>query len=378
MASPDSDPAPQVVRLTNEGSAPLQYMIDSDQSWLSVSPSNGSLPSGARAEIEVSTLRAGVWPDTHRGRLTIKPAGQSNQNPEEIAAVPVTFVVTPANGDPTSSPMPSVDEILNRASRVAGAAAGANLILFGTNLALGDGNAEGADTDSAMPLPTVLQGARVIVTDSVGIRRLAGLLQTTPGAISLVVPEGVSEGPANVTVRREGVASDPFTIEIRAVAPGLFSANLSGTGVAWGWALRVDGNGEVSLEPLADLNAPVESRAAVPIDLGAGRDDVFLGLVGTGIRGWRSEVNATVAGQDIHVDHAQAHSEWPGTGLDRSGAVAAQPDAKRRARGGPDRRWPPAELGYRRHSVAGLNDGGGERRSGTLRRTVSSRAMPGG
>lgn len=36
-------------------------------------------------------------------------------------------------------------------------------------------------------------------------------------------------GPANVTVRRVGVASDPFTIEIRAVAPGLFSANLSGT-----------------------------------------------------------------------------------------------------------------------------------------------------
>ena len=312
VSPPDSDPAPQVIRLTNEGSGSLRYLIDSDRSWLFVSPSDGSLLSGAHVEIEVGVQSAGVWPDTHRGQLTITPAGQEDQDPEGIAAIPVTFVVTRTNGDPTSAVNPSVDRILNRASRAPGAAAAANLILFGAELALGNGLAEDAATDGAIPLPTVLQGASVTVTDSLGVPRLAGLLYASPSAISFVAPEGVSEGSANVTVSREGVASDPFSIEIAAVAPGLFSANLSGTGVAWAWALRVDGNGDVSFEPLADFDAPVGSRAAIPFDLGAGADDVYLDMLGTGIRGWRSELNATVAGHDIQVQHAQPHPTSPG------------------------------------------------------------------
>ena len=312
VSPPDSDRAPQVVRLMNEGYGSLRYLIDSDRSWLFVAPSDGSLLRRAHVEIEVSVQRAGVWLDTHRGQLTITPAGQEDGNPEGIAAIPVTFVVTRTNGDHANAVKPSVDRILNRASQASRAAAAANLILFGAELALGNGLAEDAATDGAIPLPTVLERASVTVTDSLGVPRLAGLLYASPSAISFVAPEGLSEGSTNVTVSRASVASDPFSIEIGAVAPGLFSANLSGTGVAWAWALRVDGNGDLSLEPLADFDASVGSRAAIPIDLGAGADDVYLDMLGTGIRGWRSELNATVAGPYIYVNHAQPYAEWPG------------------------------------------------------------------
>ena len=312
VSPPDLDPAPQVIRLMNKGSGSLRYAVDTDRSWLSVFPNNGSLLSGAQAEIEVSVRSAGIWPDTHRGQLTITPAGPDDSNLETLAAMPVTFVVTRSNGNSASAVKPSVDQILNWASRVPGAAAEANLVVFGTELALGVGHAEIADPDGAIPLPTVLQGASVTVIDSLGIPRLAGLLYASVSALSLVVPQRVSEGSAEVTIRREDVASDPFSIEISAVAPGLFSANLSGTGVAWAWARRVDRNGDVSFEPLAEFDAPVGSRAAVPLDLGPVTDDVYLDMVGTGIRGWQSDVNATVAGQDVQVQRAQPHPQWPG------------------------------------------------------------------
>lgn len=53
---------------------------------------------------------------------------------------------------------------------------------------------------------------------------------------------------------------------------------------------------------------------ALPIDLGAATDQVYLSLYGTGIRGFSalSNIKATVAGVSVPVQAAAAHSVYPG------------------------------------------------------------------
>ena len=85
--------------MTNNSSGPLDYLIRSDRTWLSVFPNHGILAGGEDAEIAVSAVSAGVSPDTHRGQLTIMPAAQTAENTEVIADVAVTFVVTPTDGN---------------------------------------------------------------------------------------------------------------------------------------------------------------------------------------------------------------------------------------------------------------------------------------
>ena len=309
---PDADPATQLIRLANKGTGPFQYVIDPDRTWLSATPASGTVAGGSTAEIEVGALSAGVWPDTHGSRLTVMASAPNSQVLETVAAIPVTFVVTPAATQDSPVAAPSVEQVLNRASRTPGAAPSANLLLYGTDLALGEASAESAALDGSVPLPTVLHGASVTVTDSLGAARLADLLHVRPAAISFLVPDQVSLGTASVIVKRSGAASDPLSVEIAAVAPGLFSANLDGTGTAWAQAIRVDADGGMSVAPAADFDAPAGSRAPVPISLGTATDRVYLSLLGTGIRGWKQELRATIKGGDVEISHSAPHSESPG------------------------------------------------------------------
>src|SRR5262249_46888894 len=79
-----------------------------------------------------------------------------------------------------------------------------------------------------------------------------------------------------------------------AVAPGLFTANASGQGVAAAVVLRVKENGTQSYEPVAQLDPAQNRLVPVPIDLGPATDQLFLILYGTGIR-FRSSLATTTA-----------------------------------------------------------------------------------
>ena len=321
VSPPDADPATQIVRLTNNGTSSFRYVIDLDRAWLAATPANGTLGGGSTAEIQVGALTAGVWPDTHGGRLTIMASAPNSQVMETVAAIPIIFVVTPASSGDSAAAAPSVESVINRASRTPNAAPSANLALFGADLALGEGPAENVALVGSEPPPTVLHGASVTVTDALGTAQLAGLLYVGPGAITFIVPEQVSPGTASVIVRRAGAASEPFSVEVAAVAPGLFSANLDGTGTAWAVAIRVDADGEASVEPVADFDAPVGSRTPIPISFGAETDKVYLQLIGTGIRGWERELEATIGGAEVEVPSAAPDSRSPGYDVVRLGPL---------------------------------------------------------
>lgn len=97
VAPPGSDPAAQVVRVTNSGNSTASFSFVGDRVWLFANPSQLSIASGATAEIRVSALGAGMDTDTHNGHLNVLYSATNDLTHDTLAAIPVTFVVVPAS-----------------------------------------------------------------------------------------------------------------------------------------------------------------------------------------------------------------------------------------------------------------------------------------
>src|SRR5262249_43539859 len=133
---------------------------------------------------------------------------------------------------------------------------------FGTSLATRTQSAE------TWPLPTSLAGTQVLVKDSLGVERLAPLFFVSPGQINYQMPPGTATGTAMVTITSGDGAISTCLVEIAAVAPGLFSANADGQGVAAAVALRVRANGELSYELIAQYDEAQKKYVTQPLGLG--------------------------------------------------------------------------------------------------------------
>jgi uncharacterized protein (TIGR03437 family) len=148
---------------------------------------------------------------------------------------------------------------------------------FGVNLATDVAIA------SSLPLPTSLLGTKVTVTDSAGTPRDAPLFFVAPSQINYQVPPGTAEGNATVAVTINNNLVGAGTMKVAKVAPGLFSASATGTGIAAAVVLRIH-NGVQTFE----------SVTATPIDLGPDGDTVYLLIYGVGMRGRSSAGNISV------------------------------------------------------------------------------------
>lgn len=151
--------------------------------------------------------------------------------------------------------------------------------------AFGSGLAISVQIANTLPLPTSLVGTSVKVKDSAGVERLASLFFVAPTQINYLVPANTAAGDAAVTITSGDGAVSVGRVRIANVAPGLFSANSSGQGVAAGEVLRVKANGTQVYEPLSRYDASQQRSVPIPIDLGPEGDQVFLILYGTG---WRN------------------------------------------------------------------------------------------
>jgi uncharacterized protein (TIGR03437 family) len=180
--------------------------------------------------------------------------------------------------------------------------------VFGTALAT---STQAATT---LPLPTTLGGTTLIVRDSFGVERLAPLFFVSAGQINYQIPPGTAPGVATVTVRNGNGTVSAGTVQIESVAPGLFTANASGQGVAAGYVLRVKANGAQSVEPIAEFNAQTARFVPRLIDFGPESDQLFLILFGNGIRNRTSQfrVTVTVGGVDCEVLFAGAQGGFVG------------------------------------------------------------------
>ncbi|MGH9843709.1 MAG: Kelch repeat-containing protein, partial [Blastocatellia bacterium] len=201
---------------------------------------------------------------------------------------------------------------------------GASLATESIVAAFGSGLATATQVATATPLPTTLAGTSLRIKDSAGSERSAPLFFVSPTQVNFQIPAGTTAGAASLTLTGGDSATAAGTLTIANVAPSLFSANASGQGLAAAVALRIK-NGVQTFEPIARFDNAQNRFVAVPIDLGAENEQVFLLLYGTGVRyrSGLSAVNVTIGGTDAQVTYAGAQNDLVGldqinVGLPRS------------------------------------------------------------
>ncbi len=167
---------------------------------------------------------------------------------------------------------------------------------------LSTATAFGSDTDPApgIQLPTQLAGTTVNVLDSQGVSRLAPLFFVSFAQINYLMPQGTALGTATVTVTGGDGSVSVGNVPITNIAPGIFTANSTGNGVAAGIVLRVKPGNVQTFEQMVRFDTALNDFVPIPIDLGPEGDSVFLLLFGTGWRGATGASNnsATINGVD--------------------------------------------------------------------------------
>lgn len=171
---------------------------------------------------------------------------------------------------------------------------------------------------SGTPWPTSLGDISVVyVTDSANQQRMAGILFISPSQMNIYIPPGVAMGLATISFPSTGLPPGAGTaalrtvaVNIQKVAPGLFSAAGSGSGVAAATAVRVTLPTEIqSPVPVFLCDQPVQC-VAVPIPLGVDTP-VYVSLYGTGIRGAQS-VSVNIGGIVAPAVYAGPQPQTPG------------------------------------------------------------------
>jgi astacin len=168
---------------------------------------------------------------------------------------------------------------------------------------------------ATLPLPGVLAGTRLVFQKPDKSFITAPLLFVSPGQINFVVPS-LPDGTTTMvaTIDEKGVSTG--AVEIQRVAPGLFSANADGRGVALAWAVKVAASGTQTSQLTFQCGAAAGSCVSIPIDLGGETDQVILLLFGTGIGihggSALSQVTATIGGVNAEVLYAGLQGDFAG------------------------------------------------------------------
>jgi len=184
------------------------------------------------------------------------------------------------------------------------------------------------------PLPTELAGYSLTITDSTQVDRPAGLIVVALGQVNFLIPPETALGSATATLRLNGEIVAAGALEITAVAPGLFSANSSGSGAPAGSVIYVAPDESQRVQDLHELDG--EARVPKPFDLGADDEKVILVFFATGVRGRSDLSNVTASIDGVPVPVAFADDQGEFLGLDQinlgplprilSGRGMAQPE----------------------------------------------------
>jgi len=201
-----------------------------------------------------------------------------------------------ALGQPASAASYAVDAV----------APGSIASVFGEDLSVSEQVAE------SLPLPEALGGVVVEIVDSAGQAHRAGMLFVSSRQVNFVVPANVAQGPARIGVRR--LAANRIAaagrIGIQRVAPGIFTADASGAGVAAGLVLYVADNGGRETDLLFECTS--EGCVSKPVRERGGQ--IFIALFGVGFHGRTSleDVEVSIGGDQARVLYAGPQGEFEG------------------------------------------------------------------
>lgn len=264
----------------------------------------GTVPNGPNQSSWVLRWKA---PATNIGRVTFYVVGNAaNGN----GATSGDFIYTINRSITAFVAAPQMVATVSAASFAPGALAGETIAALFAQGGLSLATVAATTT----PLPTELSGVKVRVKDAANVERDARLFFVSPQQINFLTPQGSSNGAATITVLRDGNPVGTGTLNIEAVAPGLFTANANGQGVAAAVLLRVKADGSQTIESITRFNSNTNRVEAIPLDFGPETDRLFLILFGTGFRSHSglSNVNCIIGGTSAPVDFAGAQGDLAG------------------------------------------------------------------
>jgi uncharacterized protein (TIGR03437 family) len=152
---------------------------------------------------------------------------------------------------------------------------------------------------ASSPLPTVLAGTSVEIAS-----QFAPLFAVTPGQANFLVPPGLSPGTTGLAVVYGMLSTPPELVTITNSAPGLYSANSDGAGVAAANAYTISSANQRTNQTVSTCTSSApRSCLPTPLSLGGATDTLYVELYGTGIRNAAS-VECFVAGQSVPVLYA--------------------------------------------------------------------------
>lgn len=174
---------------------------------------------------------------------------------------------------------------------------------------------------ASQPLPTELAGTTVSIKDAIGKEYQSQIFFVSPGQVNYLMPGQVVLGKATVTITSGSGHTSVSTMEMTSVAPGIFSANSTGSGLAAALVLRVKANGQQVYEQTVEYDSGKGAFNPKPINLSVPGEEVYLVLYGTGVR-YRSSLASVMLNLGGVPASALYAGEAPGyAGLDQINAL---------------------------------------------------------
>ena len=177
--------------------------------------------------------------------------------------------------------------------------------IYGTGLAATSASA------TSLPLPVTLAGTSATIVDAGGVQAPLPLFYAGPTQMNAEIPENAATGPAVITINApSGPVVSP--VVLTPVAPGLFSQNDTGAGVATAIFVTTQANGTQTFSYV--FNNPCQPGSCVPVPFDVSAGNSALVLYGTGIRGAAalSDVTVQIGSQTLPVLYAGAAPDFVG------------------------------------------------------------------
>ena len=208
----DSAPSSQPVSVAGSGLA-FTATASSNGNWLVASPATGTAP----ATVNVSINTTGLSIGTLTGTVVVAGSGGASGS----TTVTVTLNVT--------APLPTITKVTNAASyAAAGVSPGEIITLFASDPAhpIGPATPVGLTLDSSGNVSTSIGGVQVTVGGFA-----CPMIYASATQVSAVVPYEIKQFvSANIVLKFLGQSSNGVPVNVVTTAPGLFTANSSGTG----------------------------------------------------------------------------------------------------------------------------------------------------
>jgi uncharacterized protein (TIGR03437 family) len=129
----------------------------------------------------------------------------------------------------------------------------------------------------------------IVLTDSTGGQWKPSVLYSASGQANYLLPDGLAPGAVTAAITTGDGHQFVDPLYVHAFAPSLFSVTTDRLAAAW--VTRVKADGSTSVEPVFQLDSQMQELIPAAIAFGSATDQVYLSLLGTGIRN-RSNLGA--------------------------------------------------------------------------------------